>query len=42
MLVTFALNEVHKRQLLKYVALWRAAQLTDFVGFREIWSQDQI
>lgn len=41
-LVTFTLNEVPKRQLLKYVALWCAAQLTEFVGFCEIWSQHQI
>lgn len=42
MLVTFTLNEVHKRQLLKYVVLWRAAQLTEFVGFCEIWPLHQI
>lgn len=32
MLVTFTLNEVHKRQLLKYAALWHVAQLTEFGG----------
>lgn len=32
MLVTFTLNEVHKRQLLKYAALWHVAQLTEFEG----------
>lgn len=42
MLVTVTLSEVHKRHLLKYVVLWQAAQLTEFVGFCEIWSQHQI
>lgn len=32
MLVTFTLNEVHKRQLLKCAVLWHIAQLTEFVG----------
>lgn len=32
MLVTFTLNEVHKRVLLKYAALWYVAQLTEFGG----------
>lgn len=42
MLVTFTLNEVHKRQLLKYAALWHVAQLTEFVGVFKTWSQHQI
>lgn len=32
MLVTFTLNEVHKRKSLKYAVLWHIAQLTEFGG----------
>lgn len=41
MLVTFTLSEVLKRQLLKYVALWSTAQLTEITWFCKILSQHQ-
>lgn len=33
MVVPLTLDEVHERQLLKYVALWSAAQLTEVSEF---------
>lgn len=42
MLVTFTLSEALKRQLLKYVALRSAAQLTEITWFCKILFQHQI